>query len=71
MTTGKKNICKNIVFLMQLIDMILHVHPEDPQPRLIKQIVESLQKGGIIIYPTDTVGLRYFTAKSRRKNLQD
>ena len=55
MTTGKKNICKNIVFLMQLIDMILHVHPEDPQPRLIKQIVESLQKGGIIIYPTDTV----------------
>lgn len=35
--------------------MILHVHPEDPQPRLIKQIVESLQKGGIIIYPTDTV----------------
>ena len=55
MTTGKKNICKNIVFLKQLIDMILHVHPEDPQPRLIKQIVESLQKGGIIIYPTDTV----------------
>ena len=55
MTTGKKNIYKNIVFLMQLIDMILHVHPEDPQPRLIKQIVESLQKGGIIIYPTDTV----------------
>lgn len=35
--------------------MILHVHPEDPQPRLIKQIVEALQKGGIIIYPTDTV----------------
>ncbi len=35
--------------------MILHVHPEDPQPRLIKQIVETLKKGGIIIYPTDTV----------------
>ena len=35
--------------------MILHVHPENPQQRLIKQIVESLQKGGIIIYPTDTV----------------
>lgn len=26
-----------------------------PQPRLIKQVVEALQKGGIIIYPTDTV----------------
>jgi len=35
--------------------MLLHIHPENPQPRLIKQIVESLQKGGIIIYPTDTV----------------
>lgn len=35
--------------------MILNVHPENPQPRLIKQIVDSLQKGGIIIYPTDTV----------------
>lgn len=35
--------------------MLLHVHPENPQPRLIKQIVESLKQGGIIIYPTDTV----------------
>lgn len=35
--------------------MIINVHPENPQPRLIKQIVDSLQKGGIIIYPTDTV----------------
>lgn len=35
--------------------MLLHIHPKDPQPRLIRQVVESLQKGGIIIYPTDTV----------------
>lgn len=35
--------------------MLLQVHPENPQPRLIKQIVEKLQSGGIIIYPTDTV----------------
>jgi tRNA threonylcarbamoyl adenosine modification protein (Sua5/YciO/YrdC/YwlC family) len=35
--------------------MLLHVHPKNPQPRLIKQIVESLQRGGIIIYPTDTI----------------
>jgi tRNA threonylcarbamoyl adenosine modification protein (Sua5/YciO/YrdC/YwlC family) len=35
--------------------MILHVHPQDPQPRLIRQIVEHLQKGGVIIYPTDTI----------------
>jgi tRNA threonylcarbamoyl adenosine modification protein (Sua5/YciO/YrdC/YwlC family) len=35
--------------------MLLQIHPANPQPRLIKQIVESLQRGGIIIYPTDTV----------------
>lgn len=35
--------------------MLLHVHPVDPQPRLVKQIVECLLDGGIIAYPTDTV----------------
>ena len=35
--------------------MLLQIHSENPQPRLIKQLVESLQQGGIIIYPTDTV----------------
>ena len=35
--------------------MFLQIHPENPQSRLIKQLVESLQQGGIIIYPTDTV----------------
>jgi tRNA threonylcarbamoyl adenosine modification protein (Sua5/YciO/YrdC/YwlC family) len=31
------------------------VHPENPQPRFIQQIVKCLDDGGIIIYPTDTV----------------
>ena len=35
--------------------MLIHVHPENPQERLIKQIVEVLENGGIIIYPTDTI----------------
>jgi len=35
--------------------MLLNIHPENPQPRLIAQAVESLKKGGIIIYPTDTI----------------
>ena len=35
--------------------MLLRIHPDNPPPRLIKQVVESLQQGGIIIYPTDTV----------------
>jgi len=35
--------------------MILHIHPENPQPRQIKTAVECLQRGGVIIYPTDTI----------------
>jgi tRNA threonylcarbamoyl adenosine modification protein (Sua5/YciO/YrdC/YwlC family) len=35
--------------------MLLHVHPQNPQPRLIKTIAECLLDGGIIIYPTDTI----------------
>lgn len=35
--------------------MLLHIHPENPQPRLIRKVVECLEKGGIIIYPTDTI----------------
>lgn len=34
--------------------MFLSINPENPQPRLIKQVVECLQQGGVIIYPTDT-----------------
>ena len=35
--------------------MLIHIHPENPQPRQIKTAVECLQRGGIIIYPTDTI----------------
>lgn len=35
--------------------MLLHVHPDNPNARHIKTIVECLQDGGVIIYPTDTI----------------
>lgn len=35
--------------------MLLHIHPENPQPRQIKTTVDCLQRGGVIIYPTDTI----------------
>ena len=35
--------------------MIIRIHPENPQGRLIKQIADCLRNGGVIIYPTDTV----------------
>ena len=35
--------------------MLLHIHPDNPQPRNISTVVECLRKGGVIIYPTDTI----------------
>jgi len=35
--------------------MLLHLHPDNPQPRNIKTIVECLLDGGVIVYPTDTI----------------
>jgi tRNA threonylcarbamoyl adenosine modification protein (Sua5/YciO/YrdC/YwlC family) len=35
--------------------MLLDLHPENPAPRKVQQVVHSLQNGGVIIYPTDTV----------------
>jgi tRNA threonylcarbamoyl adenosine modification protein (Sua5/YciO/YrdC/YwlC family) len=35
--------------------MLLHIHPANPQERLIRQAVAILKSGGIIIYPTDTI----------------
>jgi len=35
--------------------MFIHIHPQNPQPRLIKQVTECLLDGGIIAYPTDTI----------------
>lgn len=35
--------------------MILQINEEHPQPRRIDQICETLQAGGLVAYPTDTV----------------
>ncbi|MEL7020309.1 MAG: L-threonylcarbamoyladenylate synthase [Bacteroidota bacterium] len=35
--------------------MLLKIHPDNPADRKIQQVVDTLRKGGIIIYPTDTV----------------
>jgi len=35
--------------------MLLSVNSTNPQKRLIRQAVETIDAGGIIIYPTDTV----------------
>lgn len=30
------------------------IHPDDPQPRVVSQVVSLLQSGGLIAYPTDS-----------------
>lgn len=36
------------------MSQFFYVHPDTPQVRLMKQAVEILKKGGVIIYPTDS-----------------
>ncbi|RRN76875.1 threonylcarbamoyl-AMP synthase, partial [Pseudoxanthomonas sp. SGD-10] len=35
--------------------MLLRIYEENPNEKAIEQVVQTLKKGGIIIYPTDTV----------------
>ncbi len=35
--------------------VLLPINPEHPEPRKIKRVVEILEKGGVVAYPTDTV----------------
>lgn len=35
--------------------MLLHIHPDNPHQRHIQTVVDTLRKGGVIIYPTDTI----------------
>jgi tRNA threonylcarbamoyl adenosine modification protein (Sua5/YciO/YrdC/YwlC family) len=36
------------------LTMIISINPENPQKRLIQKVCDTLERGGIIAYPTDT-----------------
>ena len=36
------------------MSQFFQIHPDNPQPRLIKQAVDIVRQGGVIIYPTDS-----------------
>jgi tRNA threonylcarbamoyl adenosine modification protein (Sua5/YciO/YrdC/YwlC family) len=38
-----------------LVSQYLSIHSENPQERLIAKAVDSLRRGGVMIYPTDSV----------------
>lgn len=47
--------------------MLLKIYPENPNPKAIQKVVECLQDGGVVIYPTDTIygiGCDIFKPKS-------
>jgi tRNA threonylcarbamoyl adenosine modification protein (Sua5/YciO/YrdC/YwlC family) len=46
---------KLIIFTKYLLTMLLRIYPENPNTKHIRQVVDVLEAGGIIIYPTDTV----------------
>ncbi|MBW2028878.1 MAG: threonylcarbamoyl-AMP synthase [Deltaproteobacteria bacterium] len=46
--------------------MIISINPENPQKRLINRVVQVLERGGLIAYPTDTfygIGCDLFNKK--------
>jgi tRNA threonylcarbamoyl adenosine modification protein (Sua5/YciO/YrdC/YwlC family) len=50
--------------------MIIAINPRNPQRRLIRKVVEIIEKGGVIGYPTDTiygVGCDLFNPEAIRK----
>lgn len=36
------------------MSVLIKIHPQNPQPRLINQVVEAIRAGGVIVYPTDS-----------------
>ena len=53
--------------------MILDINPENPQKRLINKVVQILEQGGLIIYPTDTfygIGCDLFNKKAIQRIYQ-
>jgi tRNA threonylcarbamoyl adenosine modification protein (Sua5/YciO/YrdC/YwlC family) len=50
--------------------MLLSINPENPQLRLIQQVVEKLKNGAVIGYPTDTgygIGCDIFNPKAIKR----
>lgn len=48
--------------------ILLAIHPKNPQARLVKQVVDVLNAGGVIVYPTDS-GYALGTALGNKNGL--
>jgi tRNA threonylcarbamoyl adenosine modification protein (Sua5/YciO/YrdC/YwlC family) len=43
------------IFIIKATYMLIKIYNDNPNPKAIQQAVDILKKGGVIIYPTDTV----------------
>ena len=50
-----QNVSRSFNLIIKQMANIIRIYEENPNPKAIKQVVEVLKKGGLIIYPTDTV----------------
>ena len=53
--------------------MLLYINPDNPQKRFIDRVVQELDRGGVIIYPTDTfygIGCDLFNKKAIQRIYQ-
>lgn len=52
---------------------ILKIYPDNPQENLINEVIKTLNNGGLIIYPSDTIyalGCNIFDIKAMEKLAQ-
>ena len=55
------------------MSQFFHIHPDNPQGRLISQAVEIIRSGGVIVYPTDSgyaIGCALGEKKAMEKIIQ-
>ena len=45
---------------------VINIHPENPQQRLIKRVIDFLKKGSIVAYPTDSGYALGFTLGNKK-----
>src|SRR5690606_7386042 len=46
--------CDRYAVIVAVTSRYLEIHPKDPQPRLVKQAVDIIRAGGVVVYPTDS-----------------
>ncbi len=51
----EQNVSRSFNLIIKQMANIIRIYEENPNPKAIKQVVEVLKKGGLVIYPTDTV----------------